>query len=68
MEGPAFFRRDEEWVLLFDHYLEGRSGAATSTDCVAWRQAEISVPRGARHASVLTVPAGRLSLSGAALV
>ncbi|WP_405976359.1 glycoside hydrolase family 43 protein [Streptomyces sp. NBC_00988] len=56
VEGPAFFRRGEEWVLLFDHYLEGRYGAASSPDGVRWTRSEISLPNGIRHASVLTVP------------
>lgn len=60
VEGPAFFRRDEQWVLLFDHYLEGRYGAATSVDGATWQRAEIELPPGVRHASVVTVPADRL--------
>jgi hypothetical protein len=55
VEGPAFFRRGGEWILLFDHYLEGRYGAASSTDGIEWRSAEVSLPTGMRHASVLTV-------------
>jgi len=62
VEGPAFFRRDGEWVLLFDHYLEGRYGAASSADGVEWAPAEISLPPGTRHASVLTVPHDRVPL------
>lgn len=58
VEGPAFFRRGREWVLVFDHFLEGRYGAAVSTDALVWEAAEVEVPPGTRHASVLTVPTG----------
>jgi hypothetical protein len=56
VEGPSFYRRGGDWVLLFDHYLEGRYGAAVSADTLDWRPAEVSLPSGARHASVLTLP------------
>ena len=55
VEGPAFFRRDGEWVLIFDHFLEGRYGAVSSRDGLTWTPAGISVPPGTRHASVLTL-------------
>jgi sucrose-6-phosphate hydrolase SacC (GH32 family) len=61
VEGPSFYRRDDQWVLLFDHYLEGRYGAATSADTLRWQPAEVALPPGARHASVLTVPPDRLA-------
>ncbi|MEU1191256.1 glycoside hydrolase family 43 protein [Streptomyces sp. NPDC005859] len=65
VEGPCFFRRGAEWVLLFDHYLEGRYGAASSPDGIEWTPSDISLPPGMRHASVVTVPDGRpLSLDG----
>jgi Glycosyl hydrolases family 43 len=54
-EGPSFFRRDDEWVLLFDHFIDGRYGAASSPDGAAWAPCEIALPAGARHASVLTL-------------
>jgi hypothetical protein len=56
VEGPALFRRDGGWVLLFDHFLEGRYGAASSPDGVSWSPADVTVPAGARHACVLTLP------------
>jgi hypothetical protein len=55
VEGPALFRRDDEWVLIFDHFLEGRYGAVSSRDGFSWSPAEVMVPPGARHASVLTL-------------
>ncbi|MEV6512362.1 glycoside hydrolase family 43 protein [Streptomyces sp. NPDC051642] len=62
VEGPTIFRRGHEWVMLFDHYLEGRYGAVVSPDAVRWLPAEMDLPLGARHASVLTVSARRLPL------
>jgi beta-galactosidase len=53
VEGPALFRRDDEWVLIFDHFLEGRYGAVSSRDGLSWSSAEVVVPAGARHASIL---------------
>jgi hypothetical protein len=55
VEGPSLFRRDDEWVIIFDHFLEGRYGAASSRDGLSWSPAEVVVPPGARHASVLSL-------------
>jgi hypothetical protein len=55
VEGPTLFRRAGEWVLIFDHFLEGRYGAVSSRDGLSWSPAEVVVPAGARHASVLTL-------------
>jgi Glycosyl hydrolases family 43 len=52
VEGPSLFRRDGAWVLIFDHFLEDRYGAASSRDGVTWSSADVTVPGGARHASV----------------
>lgn len=53
VEGPTLFRREDEWVLLFDHYLEGRYGSLCSSDGLGWRTAAVTVPPGTRHASVV---------------
>jgi hypothetical protein len=53
VEGPSLFKRGNDWVLLFDHYLENRYGGATSVDGENWTPFAIEVPAGARHASVL---------------
>lgn len=55
VEGPAFFRRDDALVLIFEHYLEGRYGAVSTEDLVSWSPTSVGVPAGARHASVLTI-------------
>lgn len=53
VEGPTLFRRGENWVLFYDHYLEGRYGAVTSVDGEHWQTTDFAVPAGARHASVI---------------
>jgi len=62
VEGPTFFQRDGEWILLFDHYLEGRYGAVSSRDGVTWTPIGIELPAGIRHASVLTLTQPRVPL------
>lgn len=56
VEGPCIFRRGQELVMIFDHYLEGRYGAVSSADGRHWRPAEVDMPPGARHASVMALP------------
>ena len=56
VEGPSLFRRGDEWILIFDRYLEGDYGALSSVDLMTWRFTEISLPSGMRHASVLRIP------------
>ena len=56
VEGPCLFRRGDEWILMFDRYLEGRYGAVRSGDGLTWERAEVGLPSGIRHASVLTLP------------
>ncbi len=56
-EGPALFRQDGRWLLLFDHFAEGFYDAAQSEDGLHWTPiAEPKTfPPGARHAGVLKV-------------
>ncbi|MEU9167189.1 glycoside hydrolase family 43 protein [Streptomyces sp. NPDC048420] len=53
VEGPSMFRRGDEWIMIYDHFLEGRYGAARSEDGVDWQPVALSLPPGMRHASVL---------------
>lgn len=53
VEGPTLFKVGDDWVLLFDHYLEGRYGGSTSSDGKTWSPFNVEVPSGARHASVV---------------
>ncbi|MET8979960.1 glycoside hydrolase family 43 protein [Streptomyces sp. NPDC004539] len=57
VEGPSLFRRDGDWIMIFDHFLEGRYGAARSTDGTEWEPVSLGLPPGMRHASVLETPA-----------
>ncbi len=58
-EGPALFRRDTRWVMLFDHFMEGFFGTVESEDGRAWSaiKEQLQLPPGVRHASVLTIDA-----------
>ncbi|WP_405533991.1 glycoside hydrolase family 43 protein [Streptomyces sp. NBC_00075] len=56
VEGPSIFRRGDDMVMIFDHFLEGRYGAARSKDGVAWEPVVLTLPTGMRHASVLETP------------
>jgi hypothetical protein len=55
VEGPSLFRRGDEWILIFDRYLEGQYGALSSLDLMTWASTEISLPSSIRHASVLRI-------------
>lgn len=55
VEGPTLFRRDQDWILLFDHFLEGHYGAVVSQDGHSWQPVPIHLPPGVRHASVLSL-------------
>ncbi len=56
-EGPGLFRRDNAWVMIFDHFMEDFFGAATSRDGIAWTSIsdQMQFPPGPRHASVFEV-------------
>ncbi|ROR97187.1 hypothetical protein EDD28_1780 [Salana multivorans] len=58
VEGPSIFRRrPDELVMIVDHFLEGRYSAVSSHDeGLTWQPTSVDIPRGARHASVLSVP------------
>jgi transcriptional regulator with XRE-family HTH domain len=56
-EGPSFFRSAGEWVQISDHFTTGRYGAASSADGLSWRPCRVSMPAGARRASVLDMAA-----------
>ncbi len=62
VEGPAFFRREDKLIMIYDHYLEGRYGAAESSDGVRWLPTNVVLPSGMRHASILELPTSDRSL------
>lgn len=57
VEGPTLYRTDDEWLMLYDHFIEGHYGASRSPDGEEWTVADdaVSVPEGVRHGSVLGV-------------
>ena len=57
-EGPSINRIDDQWIVYYDRYMEGKYGAVRSSDLVHWQNIDdlIRFPRGARHGTVLTVP------------
>ncbi|GHT53858.1 hypothetical protein AGMMS49982_17620 [Bacteroidia bacterium] len=58
-EGPTVTRVGENWVVYFDKYNDGKFGAVSSSDLKKWEDisAQISLPTGIRHGSILKVPA-----------
>ena len=60
VEGPALYRADGEWLMLYDHFIEDRYGASRSVDGDEWTVCtdEMTFPEGVRHGSVLEVPDG----------
>ncbi|NNN32269.1 glycoside hydrolase family 43 protein [Streptomyces sp. S3(2020)] len=57
VEGPSMFRRGDEWIMIFDHFLEGRYGALRSKDGTDWEPVSLTLPPRMRHASVLETTA-----------
>src|SRR5262249_52108590 len=58
VEGPTTARVNNEWVVYFDMYRDHRYGAVKSADLKNWETVtdKLSMPAGARHGSVFTVP------------
>jgi lysophospholipase L1-like esterase len=58
VEGPTAIKVGTETIVYFDIYREQHYGAMRSRDLVQWEDvtAEISVPRGARHGTMIAVP------------
>jgi hypothetical protein len=56
-EGPTLFRRDDEWVMFYDHFMDGYFGASASTDGRVWRSIteHVRFPAGPRHGGVLEI-------------
>ncbi|HXH57484.1 glycoside hydrolase family 43 protein [Iamia sp.] len=64
VEGPSLVRDldDEGWLLYADRYYGETYAAASSPDLETWtdRAAEVTMPPGARHGTVLRVPYERI--------
>ena len=58
VEGPTLFRANEQWVMLYDYFMDGRYGASVSHDGLHWKIAAetMTFPDGPRHGSVLEIP------------
>ncbi|MBI3912115.1 MAG: glycoside hydrolase family 43 protein [Armatimonadetes bacterium] len=56
-EGPAVFRVNGRWLMLYDYFLDGKWGASASDDLKSWRPVteNLSVPPGARHGTVFEI-------------
>lgn len=55
-EGPAVFRVNKRWLMLYDRFTEGAWGASVSDDLITWRKVDgIVVPNEARHGNVLQI-------------
>jgi hypothetical protein len=57
VEGPTLYRKDDLWVMLYDHFHEHRYGASLSEDGRRWQVSEVKVvlPEGPRHGSVIEI-------------
>ena len=56
-EGPTLFRREDRWIMLYDHFVEGYYGASISADGRTWTSIteQMQFPPGLRHGGVLEV-------------
>lgn len=61
-EGPTSLKIGNTWVLYFDKYTEHKYGAIASEDLKNWKDisAQISLPEGIRHGTILKVSAKEL--------
>lgn len=57
VEGPTLLHNGKEWLMLYDHFVEGRYGASRSDDAHSWEVCDdkITVPAEVRHADVIEV-------------
>lgn len=57
-EGATVFREGGRWLMLFDHFMDKKWGAAESDDLLEWRPVSqpVIVPDLARHGSVFRIP------------
>lgn len=55
VEGPAWLRRGDQFVVAYDYFMDGGYGASSSTDLLSWLPSAIDIPAGARHGAFLDV-------------
>lgn len=56
-EGPGVVKVKDDWLIYYDSYRKSIYGAAATTDFVNFRDItnEVSVPKGHKHGTILTV-------------
>jgi len=56
-EGPTVLRKDKQWTVYFDKYMDHKYGAISSTDLTNWEDIsdKISLPSGIRHGSIFKI-------------
>ena len=56
-EGPTATKVGNDWLVYFDKYREHKYGAIQSSDLLNWTDVsnKISVPKGIRHGTILTI-------------
>jgi hypothetical protein len=61
-EGPTTLKIGNKWIVYFDKYMDHQYGAVESTDLKNWKDisAEILLPKGIRHGSILEISASEL--------
>jgi beta-xylosidase len=60
VEGPTAIKIGDYWYIYYEAYTRGRYEGTRSKDLITWEPITemLSFPRGARHGTVLAVPAG----------
>lgn len=68
VEGPSAIRLGTNYIIYFDHYTSPQYyGAVRSSNLTQWEEisAQVTFPRGARHGTVVRVPAAIIRKLGA---
>lgn len=63
-EGPTTVKIGKNWLIYFDKYRDHQYGAILSTDLKNWKDVsdQISLPKGLRHGTILTIKQKELDL------
>jgi sucrose-6-phosphate hydrolase SacC (GH32 family) len=55
-EGPSVIQVGERWLVYYDKYNKGGYGAVETIDFKTFKPVSVSLPKGIRHGTVLSVP------------
>lgn len=57
VEGPTVMQFNDQWIVYFDRYTEGKMGAVRSSDLKTWTDIsdQIQFPEGTRHGTIFNV-------------